>query len=200
MISASLMSSWVKPPASCVDKVTLTVLYTLDHSGWWSSFSATNAARAIKPNAWLKSLNTNVLEMASRPSTLRQPLSRASADLRASPVSFSAISVSNLLSAPSALRRAPVIGNAQHSQKVDQFLPNDHRGAIGLPCWEVVIGGGHGLVVEHRLGRRDSDPYSCDIPAVSRLDFRRQLCLGRSGGGLERAVVHGAVVPVRAAS
>ena len=43
MVSASLMSSWVKPPASCVDKVTLTVLYTLDHSGWWSSFSATNA-------------------------------------------------------------------------------------------------------------------------------------------------------------
>src|SRR5215469_6381342 len=47
MVSASLMSSWVKPPASCVDKVTLTVLYTLDHSGWWSSFSATNAAERL---------------------------------------------------------------------------------------------------------------------------------------------------------
>src|SRR5215469_14012625 len=50
------------------------------------------AARAMNPKASLKSLKTNFLVMASRPATSRQPVRRASADLRASPESFSAIS------------------------------------------------------------------------------------------------------------
>jgi len=29
-----------------------TLLYTLNHSGWWSIFSASNATRLITPNAW----------------------------------------------------------------------------------------------------------------------------------------------------
>ena len=50
-----------------------------------------SAARAMKPKAWLKSLKTNFFAMASRPVTSDQPLSRASADFRASPVSFCAM-------------------------------------------------------------------------------------------------------------
>src|SRR5205823_716897 len=43
----------------------------------------------MKPNAALKSRNTNFLVIASRPATSLQPDSLASAALRASPVSFS---------------------------------------------------------------------------------------------------------------
>src|SRR5215213_9043657 len=43
----------------------------------------------MNPNASLKSRNTNFLVMASRPATSLQPDSFASADLRASPASFS---------------------------------------------------------------------------------------------------------------
>src|SRR5215212_1419898 len=45
----------------------------------------------MKPNASLKSLNTNFRVMASRPFTSLQPESFASAALRASPVSFCAM-------------------------------------------------------------------------------------------------------------
>jgi hypothetical protein len=41
----------------------------LNHSGRWSSFSAIKATRVMKPKAWLKSANTNVLLIASRPLT-----------------------------------------------------------------------------------------------------------------------------------
>src|SRR5260370_36314061 len=47
------------------------------------------AARAMKPKASLKSLKLNFLLMASRPLTSLQPLSVASAALRALPVNFS---------------------------------------------------------------------------------------------------------------
>lgn len=48
------------PPQSCVVNVTSTRLYTLNHSGWWSIFSANNAVRLINDQAWLKSVNMNV--------------------------------------------------------------------------------------------------------------------------------------------
>src|SRR5438477_958814 len=62
--------------------------------------------------------------MASRPATSRQPLSRASADLRASPESFSAIAA--LLRASSGTSA----DDARHSQIADQFLPNGKKGAM----------------------------------------------------------------------
>ena len=43
----------------------------------------------MKPNAALKSANTNFFVIASRPETSLQPVSLASAALRASPDSFS---------------------------------------------------------------------------------------------------------------
>lgn len=43
------------PSQSWVVNVTSTRLYTLNHSGWWSIFSANNAVRDMKDHAWLKS-------------------------------------------------------------------------------------------------------------------------------------------------
>ena len=43
------------PPQSCVVKVTSTVLYTLNHSGWWFICSANKAVRDMKAHAWEKS-------------------------------------------------------------------------------------------------------------------------------------------------
>jgi len=53
--------------------------------------SALSAARAMKPKASLKSANTKVRRMASRPGTSVHPDSRARASARAGPISFSVI-------------------------------------------------------------------------------------------------------------
>ena len=69
---ASLISRRESPLQSCVASVTSTRLYTLNHSGWWSDFSAWSATSDMKPNPAIKSLNSNVLVIASRPSTMDQ--------------------------------------------------------------------------------------------------------------------------------
>ena len=65
-----------KPLQSCVLRVICTLLYTLNHLGWCSIFSAFNATRVINPNTWLKSLNRNSFWMASQPSTSTHPAFR----------------------------------------------------------------------------------------------------------------------------
>lgn len=70
---ASLISFSESPTQSCVVNVTCTLLYTLNHSGWWSIFSDIRATRVMKPNAWLKFLNLYSLQIASRPSTSVHP-------------------------------------------------------------------------------------------------------------------------------
>ena len=70
---AILTSLALRPPQSCVARVTWTLLYTLNHSGWWSTLSARRATRLINPNASLKSLKTNSLYIASRSFTTTQP-------------------------------------------------------------------------------------------------------------------------------
>lgn len=64
-----------------------TLLYTLNHSGWWSILSAFKATRVMKPKAYhmnittitfltsLKSLKRNCFLIASLPSTNCHPLS-----------------------------------------------------------------------------------------------------------------------------
>src|SRR6516165_6467051 len=159
----------------------------------------------MNPNASLKSLKTNFLLMASRPATSRQPFSRASAVLRVSPESFSAIAALLRLSAPldsaphsagakarTALANSPSILTYRTGRRNLRKVP---RPKAGLDP-----GGGHGLVFQHRLGRRNGDPHPCDFPLFSRLDFRRQLRFGRTASGLERAAIHGAAVPLCSAS
>lgn len=48
---AALMSRLLSPFTSCDESVICTLLYTLNHSGWWSTFSEYKAMRVIKPNA-----------------------------------------------------------------------------------------------------------------------------------------------------
>lgn len=52
------------PEQSCVVNVTSTRLYTLNHSGWWSNFSANNAVRDMNDHACEKSVKKNVFLMA----------------------------------------------------------------------------------------------------------------------------------------
>lgn len=70
---AKFMSRSERPAHSWVLKVMWTLLYTLNHSGWWSSFSACRATLVMKPKALLKSLKWNCLKMASRPSSSFHP-------------------------------------------------------------------------------------------------------------------------------
>lgn len=70
---ARFMSRSERPAHSWVLRVMWTLLYTLNHSGWWSSFSACRATLVMKPNALLKSLKWNCLKIASRPSNSFHP-------------------------------------------------------------------------------------------------------------------------------
>ena len=73
MKDANLTSLADSPWQSCVLSVTSTLLYTLNHSGWWFIDSAFSATRDMKPHALLKSANLNSFLMASLPSTIAQP-------------------------------------------------------------------------------------------------------------------------------
>lgn len=70
MKAAILMSLCERPWQSWVDSVTLTRLYTLNHSGWWLTLSALNATRDMNPHAALKSLNVNSAIKQTRGSSL----------------------------------------------------------------------------------------------------------------------------------
>lgn len=87
---AILISLDDNPPQSWVDQVTSTLLYTLNHSGWWSSFSLASATRLIQPHASLKFLKRKVFLTASRPSTIVQLASSKGfkVDSRSPAVSF----------------------------------------------------------------------------------------------------------------
>uniref|UniRef100_A0A2M4B3N3 Putative secreted protein n=1 Tax=Anopheles triannulatus TaxID=58253 RepID=A0A2M4B3N3_9DIPT len=54
---ASRTSRSLRPPQSCVASVTCTLLYTLNHSGWWFICSAFSATALMNDQAWLKSAN-----------------------------------------------------------------------------------------------------------------------------------------------
>ena len=71
---AILKSKRLRPLQSCVDSVTSTLLYTLNHSGWWSIFSAYIAHLVMNPNALMKFLNWKVFVRASLFSTKLHPL------------------------------------------------------------------------------------------------------------------------------
>lgn len=73
---ARFMSRSERPAHSWVLRVMWTLLYTLNHSGWWSSFSACRATLVMNPKALLKSLKWNCLKMASRPSSSFHPTAR----------------------------------------------------------------------------------------------------------------------------
>src|SRR4029077_4273465 len=136
----------------------------------------------MKPKASLKSAKTNFLVMASRSFTSLQPLSRASALLRAAPESFCAM--------------CKLPGGRQQSRKCRaKSLPTKRQ---DVPAG--FLGGRYGLVAQDRIGRRHGGPYPCDISIVSGLDFRCQLRQWRPAAGLERAFVPGAAVSVRAAA
>uniref|UniRef100_A0A2M3ZRG6 Putative secreted peptide n=1 Tax=Anopheles braziliensis TaxID=58242 RepID=A0A2M3ZRG6_9DIPT len=54
---ANRTSRSLSPPQSCVASVTCTLLYTLNHSGWWFICSAFSATALMNAQAWLKSAN-----------------------------------------------------------------------------------------------------------------------------------------------
>src|SRR5215813_10866439 len=142
----------------------------------------------MKPNASLKSRNVNFLLMASRPFTSLQPLSLASALLRAAPVNFSAMVGTSW--SPRLCHESPSAG---HSQRRPERLPNQKSRAGRLVC----CGGPDVLVAEYRHDRRNGGACARHFPVVSGLDFCRQLGHGRSGGGLARTRLPGAAVRVR---
>ena len=84
---AKVMSRCESPLYSWVLSVTTTLLYTLNHSGWWSILSAFNATLVMNPKASLKSANFSSFLIASLPSTISQPEARrgASFSSRSSP-------------------------------------------------------------------------------------------------------------------
>src|SRR6185437_5521220 len=133
----------------------------------------------MKPKASLKSRNVNVRVMASRPPTSVQPLSLVKADLRSSGLSFCTM--------PHLLPR-----NARPSHWVRRDIT-----FVGIAP---AIRGSHVLVVEYRQSGGHGRPHPPDLPPVSRLDFRGGIRFGRQRGGLGRAPVHGAAVPVCAAA
>ena len=65
-VGARLLTFFDRPPASCVVSVTSTRLYTLNHSGWWSVFSASSATRDMNPHASLQRRRRRASERASR--------------------------------------------------------------------------------------------------------------------------------------
>src|SRR6516165_9789788 len=95
MASASLRSRSLRPPTAWVDNVTVTLFQTLLHSGWWSMRSASNATRAMKPKASLKSRKANVLCSASRPATSDHAGRRWAMAARAAGSSFSGMAVAS---------------------------------------------------------------------------------------------------------
>ena len=58
--SASRVSRPLIVPMSWVIRSTMTRFHTFDHSGWWSSFSAWTAMRAMKPKASAKSVKVQL--------------------------------------------------------------------------------------------------------------------------------------------
>src|SRR5262249_251224 len=159
----------------------------------------------MKPNASLKSRNVNCLVMASRLLASLQLLSLASALLRAVPVSFSAMVGTSW--SPRLCHESPSAG---HSQRRPERLPNrEENRPIGLPPPNGLIdrgrggralsspGGPHVLVAEYRHHRWNGGACARHLPVVSGLDLRRQLGLRRSGRGLARARLLGALVCVR---
>ena len=54
---ASSKSYALMPPKSWVERSTTTLLYTLNHSGWWFMASAASATFVMKPNASTKEPN-----------------------------------------------------------------------------------------------------------------------------------------------
>ena len=61
-INLASVTSWLEEPGICV---ILTLLYTLNHSGWWSILSAFRVTRVMNPNAWLN-LNFHYLPAWTR--------------------------------------------------------------------------------------------------------------------------------------
>lgn len=68
------MSSCERPEQSCVERTTSTLLYTLNHSGWWFIFSLIMATLVMKPNASTKLSKAKLFCIASLPDTTCHPV------------------------------------------------------------------------------------------------------------------------------
>src|ERR1700686_2956586 len=115
----------------------------------------------MKPNASLKSRNTNFLVMASRSLTSLQPASLASGALRPSLVSFCPI-VLTLIN-----YRDPQIAWESPPATTTLVKLRTRYGGCALR-------GVHALVREYRHDRRYGGPRPHHIPAIPGLDFRRR--------------------------